>query len=417
MEAQMETREYATIFTKIKKADDDSRVIKFIGTTAVRDRMGDEIPLSGWDFKAYRKNPIVLWAHDYSQPPIGRTLKIKKEEVEEGKQGWAFEVEFAPGDANPKAEQIYQLVKRGFVNAVSVGFQSHESQWIEEEEDDKEKSNDKPDIRPGKIFKKKELLELSVVPVPANPEALIAAKQKGEISVPKELDVALTEYYVTKASKAIDTTRRILEKLKEKEVITKPGWEDKPDWKEIKYRVRDPKLFKDGTFRRVTIQKKKPKVIAIMGKLKGEDTMTIQSLRFPKDDGWTVEKAKAWVKAHKDSLKEMERTLSEFDLYEELNLKDWEGWVDRYFDPDASTDIADLFEEDEKEFEEALEEIGPEPPDETEAQPEEENAETPEEGAQPETSENAETSEEEGEKGMVFRIKRERDPTFKVKLS
>ncbi|MCL5999416.1 MAG: hypothetical protein M1546_25640 [Chloroflexi bacterium] len=39
-------------------------------------------------------------------------------------------------------------------------------------------------------------------------------------------------------------------------------------------------------------------LLDVLGKLKGEDHMTIQALRFPKSDGWTLEKAKEWVKSH-----------------------------------------------------------------------------------------------------------------------
>jgi uncharacterized protein YjaG (DUF416 family) len=37
-----------------------------------------------------------------------------------------------------------------------------------------------------------------------------------------------------------------------------------------------------------------------MGKLKGEDTMTVQSVLFPKEDGWTMDGAKEWIKEHPD---------------------------------------------------------------------------------------------------------------------
>ncbi len=75
-------------------------------------------------------------------------------------------------------------------------------------------------------------------------------------------------------------------------------WDDKPEFTEIRYRVHDPGDFQSKTFRRVTLKKDKPRVFAVMGKLKGETTMTIQALRFPKSDGWTLSKAKDWVSKH-----------------------------------------------------------------------------------------------------------------------
>jgi site-specific DNA-adenine methylase len=77
---------------------------------------------------------------------------------------------------------------------------------------------------------------------------------------------------------------------------TFPGWESSGT--EIKYRVKDPALFEKESFVRKVLKKDSPQVSAVMAKLKGQDTLTIQSLRFPKKDGWTVDKAQAWYKTH-----------------------------------------------------------------------------------------------------------------------
>ena len=79
-------------------------------------------------------------------------------------------------------------------------------------------------------------------------------------------------------------------------------WEETEN--EIRNRVRDPDGFQDGSFRRVPLKPAKPRVFAIMGRLEGQDTMTIQALRFPKEDDWTVAKARAWQTEH--NVKELE---------------------------------------------------------------------------------------------------------------
>lgn len=77
-------------------------------------------------------------------------------------------------------------------------------------------------------------------------------------------------------------------------------------WEETDSQIMTPlrpaSEFQDGTFRTIPIKKDKPRVWGIVGKLKGDDTMTLQALRFPKEDGWTVPKAKRWFKEHEDSL-------------------------------------------------------------------------------------------------------------------
>jgi HK97 family phage prohead protease len=375
-----EEMKFATLTTEVRAAADaDDRTLRFIGTTAARDRMGDEIPLSGWDFKAYRKNPVVQWAHDYSALPIGKATKIEKTEIGGGKQGWTFDVKFAPEEANPVAEQCYKLAKGGFLNAVSVGFQSHKSKWIEEEDEDKaQRMKEKPDQRPGKVFLKKELLELSLVPVPANAEALQVARKKG-MQLPAELNAALDSIALERASEALANTRQIkaqlaalggneqmtsgyvhvegtpvapsaigitgpyLESLYGNQsavgndvvwigdlpetlsptadtIITKPGWDDDPKATEIKYRVREPGAFQEGSFKRITLQKQKPRVIAVVGKLKGQDSLTIQALRFPRDDGWSIAKAKAWVKEHPDVVKTIDTHADGLEL---KSVSDW----------------------------------------------------------------------------------------------
>jgi hypothetical protein len=73
-------------------------------------------------------------------------------------------------------------------------------------------------------------------------------------------------------------------------------WEETEN--EISHRVRDPGDFQPNSFRRMTLKQDRPQVFAIIGKLKGETKTTVQALRFPKKQGWTMEKAKQWVKDH-----------------------------------------------------------------------------------------------------------------------
>ena len=99
-------------------------------------------------------------------------------------------------------------------------------------------------------------------------------------------------------------------------------WESVGD--EIRHRLIDPDKFEEGSFRRIEIQKVKPRVGGIVGKLKGEKTMTLQALRFPIGDGWTIEKAKAWTAEHIDKVKK-EISMSDHKevkrLYAPLEIK------------------------------------------------------------------------------------------------
>jgi HK97 family phage prohead protease len=123
-------------------------------------------------------------------------------------------------------------------------------------------------------------------------------------------------------------------------------WESVGD--EIRHRLIDPAKFEDGSFRRIEIQKTKPRVGGIVGKLKGQKTMTLQALRFPLGDGWTVETAKAWVKEHIDVVKKEINMAEQKEvkrLYAPLEIKSlnedghFEGLCSTYGNTDLGGDI------------------------------------------------------------------------------
>jgi len=129
----------------------------FIASTATPDRMGDIIEQSGWVLDNYKKNPVILWQHRSSEP-IGRANNIQVTE-----RGLEVQIEFMPEDVNPTAARIEKMVKEGFLNAVSVGFDPIE--YTERDTDSW-----------SYHFTKQELLEISIVTVPANAEALVVAR-------------------------------------------------------------------------------------------------------------------------------------------------------------------------------------------------------------------------------------------------
>lgn len=144
-------------------AADGSRKIRFCFSDDTVDRAGDSISADGWQIDGFMKNPVALWAHESSEPPIGRASNI-------GPAGGKFmgDIEFMPADMSPFADSIYRMVRGKFINAVSVGFLPIEWSFV----------NDKD--RPfGMEFRKQELLEISVCPVPCNPNALVEARAKG----------------------------------------------------------------------------------------------------------------------------------------------------------------------------------------------------------------------------------------------
>lgn len=145
---------------------DDSGVINaIVGSTAVLDRAGDVIDQGGWDLSNFKENPVILWGHNVQEekPPIGKAIKVWIEDKGKETAKLMFQVKF---DLQDKfAAEIFRKVKEGFINTVSVGFLP--SEWIELDPDN---------WFGGRKYTKQELLELSFVPVPANPEAVVTLR-------------------------------------------------------------------------------------------------------------------------------------------------------------------------------------------------------------------------------------------------
>jgi HK97 family phage prohead protease len=122
------------------------------------DRFGERIDPAGWDYKRFRDNPVVEWAHRYDIPAIGRIEGLAADD-----NGLHGVVIFNDKDYDPFGWAIGQRVKAGVIRAGSVGFRI-----MEIEIPDKETSKDGTTL----IFRKQELLEFSICNVPANPFAL-----------------------------------------------------------------------------------------------------------------------------------------------------------------------------------------------------------------------------------------------------
>ena len=135
--------------------------ITFVASDETPDRMGDVLRADGWELDAYQRNPVFLWAHDHTRTPVGRGVWT-------GVEGTRLltTVAFAPTDFAREVESLY----RGrFLRAVSVGFKAKAFAFRKGAE--------------GRIdgveFTRQELLEVSAVPVPANPQALARAFASG----------------------------------------------------------------------------------------------------------------------------------------------------------------------------------------------------------------------------------------------
>lgn len=150
---------FKALTTETQTVDEGERKIAFTVSTGDVDRDGDTIDPKGWVLDHYKKNPVILWHHDTSIPPIAKAESI---EVKDGKLRSV--AVFPPKGVHPFADTIFELTKGGWLNAASVGFHGIERA---------------PRADKGFDYRKQELYEWSILPVPSHREALRDAKAAG----------------------------------------------------------------------------------------------------------------------------------------------------------------------------------------------------------------------------------------------
>jgi len=160
--------------TEIKELSETDRTFVAVASTETPDREGDILTSKGWVLDNYLKSPVGLWAHDYRSIPIFKSL----ETFVRGKK-LIIRPQF---DDTPEGIKIFNSYRKGFLTSFSVGFIPIKSEPIKTENEKEE--DDSIIFRSRRRYLKQELLEVSSVPVPANPEALALIKSIG-LYVPK----------------------------------------------------------------------------------------------------------------------------------------------------------------------------------------------------------------------------------------
>ena len=174
-------------------------VVRFVASDATPDRWGDIINPKGWDLKEYRKNPVFLLQHNSRSHPIGISLKeiVKKEstteDIHKDLQGQLEMDVFFHGLTKESIDTL-ALYKAGMMKAVSVGFVPIE---IRQLQDDKERLE--LGLGPyGELFERQQLLELSAVTLPANPNAVMVEDKANKIANDAINQEALVEKVLSK---------------------------------------------------------------------------------------------------------------------------------------------------------------------------------------------------------------------------
>lgn len=172
---------------RMRSFDEKTRTVEFIISDNTTDRYGD-IVNQDWDLKNYWNNPVLLWGHDPSQIDnvLGKCLEINTQE-EDDRMLTTAKFQLAEEGTSKGVDTVFKLIQQGILRTVSVGFISHE---IAQAENQKGETQN--------ILAGNELLEVSVVPIPANPNAIALSYEDGSLNdkdikfMEKSLENALT---------------------------------------------------------------------------------------------------------------------------------------------------------------------------------------------------------------------------------
>lgn len=137
----------------------DSRSAVFRASTPALDRHGTVVRSEGIRTDNFQRNPVFGWGHDLYDGASIRSIIGRVIGFDQTSEHLDVEVEFATADVNPDAEMAYRMVKGQYLSMVSIGFMPINAgfQTVEGRE--------------LYVYDEVDLLEVSLVPIPANPEA------------------------------------------------------------------------------------------------------------------------------------------------------------------------------------------------------------------------------------------------------
>lgn len=142
-----------------------TRTIPFVFSDETRDSYGTVLPVKGWDLSTFNKMGVALYNHSSFGSDPDNVIGTARAWVEGNKL--IGEITFEKEDINPKAEKVFQKVLAGTIKGCSVGFRTMErGEWGKGEEAYDGK-------KPTYYYGRRSLLEISVTPIPANPNAKV----------------------------------------------------------------------------------------------------------------------------------------------------------------------------------------------------------------------------------------------------
>lgn len=146
------------------KEVEGKKLYEFVLSSNAIDRHFERMDVKGIDYSNFKNNPQAFWNHRSTDKPIGKWEDIY---VQGDKLYGLLDIH----EETDEARTLKNLVDKGYINATSIGFYSKKIEKEPVPDDIKEfaRNNWVENII---IHRQSELIEVSLVTIPSNPEAI-----------------------------------------------------------------------------------------------------------------------------------------------------------------------------------------------------------------------------------------------------
>ena len=160
-----------------------SRTIPFVFSDETKDSYGTVLTAKGWNLKYFNQMGVALYNHSSWGNDPDNVIGTARAWIDKDKKQLLGEITFETADVNPKAEKVFQKLLAGTIKGCSVGFRALKpGRWGEGDE----AINGKNETY---YYGERSLIEISVTPFPANPNAKVRSLKEDPLKEEKSEEI------------------------------------------------------------------------------------------------------------------------------------------------------------------------------------------------------------------------------------
>lgn len=206
----MNTLQRVSATSEVRAVNAESLTVDIVASTSALDSYNTRIDQSGWVLDQFKKNPVICFQHDsgggFFGSGVNKGLPVAKalpETVRIEGNKLLMRIQFMTAEVDEFSYKVFRMVQAGFLSGISVGFDPLE--WKDEE------SEKEGRVR---IFTKCRLMEVSVVTIPANDEAMVVRarelNREAQVDQFRELAVEIEAEVRKKSRRTAETVEDVL---------------------------------------------------------------------------------------------------------------------------------------------------------------------------------------------------------------